>query len=397
MTQKNFRPLLIITFCGIAAVGAILMPDNTTVTPVQAAEEPELKLEPLTIGTVAPAVDIENWVQDGKGFFKPVTKFEEGKVYVVEFWATWCGPCVASMPHLASLQNKYRGSNVQVVSISDEPLDTVTEFLQREAEVAEGEKKTFADITSAYCLTTDPDRSVYEAYMTASQQQGIPTAFIVGKSGLVEWIGHPMEMDEPLEKVVVDAWDRVEYAKMFEAEPKFNEVLQRISELAGTGKFDEAIRVINGEIKSDAPKEIRDRWVTILPRVKLSGGKIDEEVVAYFKEDLANNKGNAIGVARVGWSLYQASREQSGLEDLLNASITALVAEVEGTDDKQKPMVLDTLAHLYDAAGKIDAAIVTQQKAVDLSQGRTAQRLARYLKELQDKETSADKPAEEGK
>ena len=99
-----------------------------------------------------------------------------------------------------------------------------------------GEKKTFADITSAYCLTTDPDRSVYEAYMTASEQQGIPTAFIVGKSGQIEWIGHPMEMDEPLEKVVTDSWDRVEYAKVFEAERKFNEVLERISTLAGTGK-----------------------------------------------------------------------------------------------------------------------------------------------------------------
>ena len=60
-------------------------------------------------------------------------------------------------------------------------------------------------------------------------------------------------------------------------------------------------------------------------------------------------------------------------------------------------MVFDTLAHLYDAAGNLDAAIETQQKAIDLSEGRTAQRLARYLKELQDKETSPDKPAEEPK
>ena len=397
MTKTNLRPFLILFFCGIAAVGAIMLPDNKHLRQLHADDKSKSTLEPLTIGTVAPSLDIENWVQDGNGFFKPVTEFEAGNVYVVEFWATWCGPCVASMPHLASLQNKYRGNKVQVVSISDEPLDTVKEFLKREAEVAGGEKKTFADITSAYCLTTDPDRSVYEAYMTASEQQGIPTAFIVGKSGLIEWIGHPMEMDEPLEKVVSDAWDRVEYAKLHEAERKFNEVLQRISELAGTGKFDEAIRLIDVEIKGDAPEEIRSRWVTILPRVKLSAGMIDEGVVGYFKQDLANNKGNAIGVARVAWSLYQASREQSGLGDLLNASITALSAEVEATNDKEKPMVLDTLAHLYDAAGNLDAAIETQQKAIDLSEGRAAQRLARYLKELQDKETSPDKPAEDPK
>ena len=62
--------------------------------------------ELLTIGSDAPAIDVEHWVQDGKGKFKPVTEFAKGKVYVVEFWATWCGPCIMSMPHLVELQNK---------------------------------------------------------------------------------------------------------------------------------------------------------------------------------------------------------------------------------------------------------------------------------------------------
>jgi thiol-disulfide isomerase/thioredoxin len=40
---------------------------------------------------------------------QPVTRFEPGHVYVVEFWATWCGPCAAAMPHLSELQKKYAG------------------------------------------------------------------------------------------------------------------------------------------------------------------------------------------------------------------------------------------------------------------------------------------------
>ena len=59
--------------------------------------------------------------------------------------------------------------------------------------------------------------------MRAAGQSGIPTAFIVGKTGQVEWIGHPMTMDEPLAQVVAGDWDRAaakaEFDKAFPAVP----------------------------------------------------------------------------------------------------------------------------------------------------------------------------------
>ena len=42
----------------------------------------------LTVGSKAPAISIEHWISDGQGKFNPGEDFEEGKVYVVEFWAT---------------------------------------------------------------------------------------------------------------------------------------------------------------------------------------------------------------------------------------------------------------------------------------------------------------------
>jgi thiol-disulfide isomerase/thioredoxin len=55
----------------------------------------------------------------------------KGKVLVVNFWATWCAPCVAEMPDLDRLQQEYATRNVQVVGIGAEDADTVRAFGKR--------------------------------------------------------------------------------------------------------------------------------------------------------------------------------------------------------------------------------------------------------------------------
>jgi len=188
----------------------------------------------LTIGSVAPPLDIEHWLQTGKGAFGPVTTFEADHVYVVEFWATWCGPCVASMPHLAKLQQKYADKQVQIISITAEEPATVEPFLDRK--VRGDDTQTYRALTSAYCLTSDPDRSCNDAYMKAAGERGIPTAFIVGKDGHIEWIGHPMTMDDPLASIVDSTWDR----KTFLAEFQQKKTIERIWNAAMRGEGDQA-------------------------------------------------------------------------------------------------------------------------------------------------------------
>ena len=128
------------------------------------------------------------------------------KPLVVDFTATWCGPCRTSMPHLSELQQKYKDQGVDVIGIAvweREPtaqakIDKVSEFLTS----GDWPEKT------KYTLAVDKDDMMANGYMKASGQGGIPTAFIVGKDGKIEWIGHPMSMDEPLAQVVAGNWDR---------------------------------------------------------------------------------------------------------------------------------------------------------------------------------------------
>jgi thiol-disulfide isomerase/thioredoxin len=73
---------------------------------VPKTKEPPTKEKPaasLTGRDPAPPLKVSKWL---KG--EEVKRFEPGKVYVVEFWATWCGPCIAFMPHLAELQAESR-------------------------------------------------------------------------------------------------------------------------------------------------------------------------------------------------------------------------------------------------------------------------------------------------
>ena len=56
----------------------------------------------LKVGDPAPPIKVGEWVKGDS-----VAGFEPGKVYVMEFWATWCPPCVAAIPHISELQAKY--------------------------------------------------------------------------------------------------------------------------------------------------------------------------------------------------------------------------------------------------------------------------------------------------
>src|SRR5262245_47338286 len=64
----------------------------------------------LMVGDAAPKLQVSKWVQG-----EPVKDFERDKAYIVEFWATWCGPCVASIPHVNELHQKYKSKGLVVI------------------------------------------------------------------------------------------------------------------------------------------------------------------------------------------------------------------------------------------------------------------------------------------
>jgi len=112
-------------------------------------------------------------------------KFDDlrGYVVVVEFWATWCGPCKISIPHLNKLHEEYKDRGVVMIGLSDE---------------APGKVASFMKGTSMDYLVAAGSKS-----RTKYNVNGIPHAFIVDPDGVIRWSGHPMAgLDEELEKAV---------------------------------------------------------------------------------------------------------------------------------------------------------------------------------------------------
>ena len=152
----------------------------------------------LAAGSPAPPLTVDAWV---KG--EPVKAFEPGKVYVVEFWATWCGPCVRNIPNLTALQNFYPELTVIGVAASERPTKKPAEGVVDDGRLATVQKfvESRGDGMN-YRVAFDGDASMGRAWMLAAKQRSIPWACIVDGKGTIAWMGRPELMDREIARVM---------------------------------------------------------------------------------------------------------------------------------------------------------------------------------------------------
>jgi len=123
--------------------------------------------KPPIAGEMAPEIHAKSWLNaDGP---QSLEKYRD-KFVVVEFWATWCPPCVKSVPHLNELQAKY-ANDVVILSLSDEPLAKVQEFATQ----------------YGIKYRTGAESDSFTQYAV----EGIPHAILVAPGGKIVWQGSP--------------------------------------------------------------------------------------------------------------------------------------------------------------------------------------------------------------
>ena len=126
-------------------------------------------------GTKPPKFEAEAWLGN-----QPDTR---GKFILIDFWATWCGPCRASIPHLNGLQSKFKDKLV-IIGLTDEPLNTVKGMKSPRIE---------------YAVASDTKGRM----LGAAQVQGIPHAMLIDPNGIVRFEGMPHYLnDQSLAKLM---------------------------------------------------------------------------------------------------------------------------------------------------------------------------------------------------
>jgi thiol-disulfide isomerase/thioredoxin len=211
----------------------------------------------LSIGDPAPPLVVSRWV---KG--EPVKRLEPGRIHVVEFSATFCGPCLDEAPHLSSLQQRYPNVTIISVLVSKPEPAKVAPIIAKM-----GNRVRYRVALDNVPAGKSPDQGVmHRTWMIAAGERLLSTAFIVDKDGKVAWVGLASELDGPLGKIAAGDWNLASAAKERRErrarETRFQAVQKESGDLVQQKKdWAGAFAVIDRAIaQSPAPDETLIDW-----------------------------------------------------------------------------------------------------------------------------------------
>lgn len=310
----------------------------------------------LNVGDSAPKLEVKEFVKGN-----PVTSFEKGKTYVVEFWATWCGPCRVSIPHITELQKKFKDVTFIGVSVWESNQALVKPFVEKM-----GPKM---DYTVAMDVVTPgakgSDGIMAKSWMEAAAQNGIPAAFVVNGSGKVAWVGHPMELEKPLSEVVAGTWDVQKAAVAFKEQitpvRQLDMVNQDYMAARKANDLKKALEVLNSAIAT-MPKLETSLGMAKYNTLIDSGDTVTAQTYGkHLVEDVLKDNPGALN--EIAWSIVDPQAKVKPTKDQLALALTAAKHADDLTGNKE-PAIEDTLGKAYFDNGDVAAALATQQKAV---------------------------------
>lgn len=189
--------------------------------------KPEAAATQFKIGSAAPAFKPTKWLQG-----EPVTELKKDTTYIVECGATWCGPCMAAIPHINELNNKYKDKGLVVVSVN---------VWEKESAKMEAVIKEKGDgLTYRVAFDDGAAGGFADLWLKAAGVRGIPHTFVVKNNTLI-WQGHPASLDDKTVSSMLDGtFDVEKAAAAAEIKQKMNTLGGELRALLAAKKTDEA-------------------------------------------------------------------------------------------------------------------------------------------------------------
>ena len=270
------------------------------------------------------------------------------------------------MPHLSQLQRDYKDKHVTVIGMTsvDETntLEAVSAMVKEKGDGMD------------YAVAFDDERKTNEAWMTAAEQKGIPTSFLVDKSGKIAWIGHPNDADVPLAQVVAGTWDYIEGPAL----------MKRIADARRAiyaARREEPKRALElfKKFQADYPATAKGMdslhfsILAQLPDQLAAATSVGTKVV-----DHAIEAKNAMALNAFAWGLVDPNvdRENRFLDLALRAANKA-----SGLTEEKDGAILDTVARVHFWRGDLELALRIQKRAVEHAEGEMKEALEQVLEE----------------
>jgi len=191
----------------------------------------------LKKGTKAPSLGSASSYNTSSGKAINIESYK-GLVVLVDFWATWCGPCIKAMPHMQELHHKYGKKGLVVIAHTDSSSRGVESYIK---------KNKFE-----FMFSIAGSKGIGKNYGVS----GIPSACLIDVNGAVIWQGHSAsvresDVENALKKVSKGALMKLSSIfPMHEAYSK-NSTLRKIQKDVEAGKMGKSLNALESLLKKD--------------------------------------------------------------------------------------------------------------------------------------------------
>jgi thiol-disulfide isomerase/thioredoxin len=354
----------------LATLPALAQEGMNTTQEDAPAKAPARAAKTLKVGDKPPAIEVKEWI---KG--EPVTGFEKGRIYVVEFWATWCPPCERSIPKLTALQKKHKDKvSVIGVSVWEEDQADVKPYVEKKGDVM--------DYHIALDLVPkDKDGNAGAMslnWLKAAGQNGIPSAFVIDREGTIVWIGNPLSgLEAVVDEVVAGTFDAKAFAEKGE---KVKKVQADLSKAMRAQDFDKVLPLLDemAKLEPASASQMATTKFMILAKAKTDL----KAAYAEAEKDMAGPlKDDAEALNQISWTILD---DEEITERNIDLAMRMAVRAVE-VSKEERADIIDTLARAHFEKGDIAKAIEWQKKAVAKAPEEMKSDLQDTLKKYQDK------------